>query len=122
MSNQSAGPRQDAPFWETKTLAEMTLEQVETQLTDRAGTLVGFWAPAIYQGIAVAGLHLHFLADDRLSGGHVLEVTVDSGELRLAAYARLDLHLPIDDLFLRTELTHDDDHHIVAVEGGVGAS
>jgi hypothetical protein len=40
----------------------------------------------------------------------------------VAAYARFDLHLPTDDLFLRTELTHAEDHRIVAVEGGVAVS
>jgi acetolactate decarboxylase len=108
-------PRQHHPL---PPLTDVTREQVETVLTDRAGTLVGFWAPGIYQGIAVAGLHLHFLAEDRLAGGHVLDVTVGTGELRIGAFARLDLHLPTDDLFLRTELTHDADHRIVAIEGG----
>lgn len=108
-------PRQHHPL---PPLTEVTREQVESVLTERTGTLVGFWAPRIYQGIAVAGLHLHFLADDRLDGGHVLDVRVGAGELRIAAFARLDLHLPVDELFLRTELTHDADHRIVAVEGG----
>lgn len=108
-------PRQHHPL---PPLTEVTEEQVETVLTERAGTVVGFWAPQIYQGIAVAGLHLHFLSEDRLAGGHVLDVTVGDGELRIGAFARLDLHLPVDDLFLRTELTHDADHHIVAIEGG----
>lgn len=108
--------RRRAPF---ASLADATRDQVETVLEERSGTLVGFWAPAIYQGIAVAGLHLHFLADDRLAGGHVLEVTVEAGELRLAAYARFDLRLPTDEVFLRTPLSHDDDHRIVAMEGGV---
>ncbi|KAB1649990.1 acetolactate decarboxylase [Pseudoclavibacter endophyticus] len=113
-----ATPRQQHPF---PPLDKVTSEQVETVLARRAGTLVGYWAPTIYQGIAVAGLHLHFLADDRLAGGHVLDLTVERGHLRLVAYARFDLHLPVDDLFLRTELTHDRDHRIVAVEGGVDA-
>lgn len=108
-------PRQHHPL---PPLTDVTREQVETVLTEHSGTLVGFWAPQIYQGITVAGLHLHFLADDRRAGGHVLDVTVGAGELRIAAYARLDLHLPVDDVFLRTELTHDADHRIVAIEGG----
>ena len=40
----------------------------------------------------------------------------------MAAFARFDLHLPTDDLFLRTELTHAEDHRIIAVEGGVAVS
>jgi acetolactate decarboxylase len=90
-------------------------------LTDVRGTLVGFWAPAIYQGITVAGLHVHFLADDRSVGGHVLDATVARARMRLTAYARFDLRLPTDEQFLRTELTHGEDHRIVAVEGGVTA-
>lgn len=108
-------PRQHHPF---RPLAEVTSKQIETVLEDARGTVVGFWAPAIYQGITVAGLHLHYLADDRSVGGHVLDVTVGSAQLRLAAYSRFDLHLPTDEQFLRTELTHDEDHRIVAVEGG----
>ncbi|TFV81497.1 acetolactate decarboxylase [Microbacterium sp. dk485] len=99
-------------------LAEATRDQVETVLEECAGTLLGFWAPAIYQGIAVAGLHLHFLSDDRLVGGHVLEASLAKGSLRVAAYRRFDLRLPTDDVFLRTPLSHDQDHRIVAMEGG----
>jgi acetolactate decarboxylase len=108
-------PRQEHPF---RPLADVTSGQIETQLEAVSGTLIGFWAPTIYQGITVAGLHLHFLADDRSVGGHVLDVTIGEAELRLAAYARFDLRLPTDEQFLRTELTHDEDHRIIAVEGG----
>jgi alpha-acetolactate decarboxylase len=66
--------------------------------------------------------HLHFLGEDRSIGGHVLDLAAHSGDLRVAAFARFDLHLPTDDLFLRTELTHAEDHRIVAVEGGVAVS
>ncbi|WP_235480756.1 acetolactate decarboxylase [Agromyces sp. Leaf222] len=110
-----ATPRQHHPL---PRLAEVTSHQVETTVRGIRGTLVGFWTPAIYQGIAVAGLHLHFLADDRSVGGHVLDLAVARGELQVDAYARFELRLPTDDLFLRTELTHADDHRIVAVEGG----
>lgn len=105
--------RELPPF---RPLAEVAAEQIETETTDRAGSLVGFWMPAIYQGITVAGLHLHFLSDDREVGGHVLDVRVRRGRLRVTAYSRLQLQLPEDEEFRRTELTHDEDHRIVAVE------
>ncbi len=111
-------PRQEHPF---RPLAEVTSGQIETELSDARGTLVGFWSPVIYQGITVAGLHIHFLADDRSVGGHVLDVTIGRAELALAAYSRFDLRLPTDDHFLRTELTHGEDHRIVTVEGGAAA-
>lgn len=65
-----------------------------------------------------AGLHLHFLAADRRSGGHVLDVTVADAALRMTSHARFHLQPPTDGRFLRTELTHDDDHRIVLVEAG----
>lgn len=111
-------PRQEHPF---RPLAEVTSGQIETVLDDVRGTLVGFWSPSIYQGITVAGLHVHFLTDDRTVGGHVLDVAIGEGRLRLAAYARFDLRLPADDMFLRTELTHGEDHRIMTVEGGGGS-
>jgi acetolactate decarboxylase len=81
-------PRQHHPF---PRLAEVTSHQVETVARDIRGTVVGFWTPAIYQGIAVAGLHLHFLSEDRSIGGHVLDLAAHSGDLHLAAFARFDL-------------------------------
>ncbi len=111
-------PRQEHPF---RPLADVTSGQIETVLDDARGTLVGFWAPAIYQGITVAGLHIHFIADDRSVGGHVLDVTIGKAEMKLVPYARFNLRLPTDEQFLRTELTHSEDHRIVTVEGGATA-
>ena len=110
--------RQDHPV----PLAEVTREQVETVIPDAYGTLVGFWFPVIYQGISVAGLHLHYLSADRRVGGHVLDVSVAGAAMTMAGYSRFELRLPDDELFLRTELSHDEDHRIVAVEGGAGAT
>lgn len=109
-----ATPKQTPPY---RPLAEVAKEQVEHDLIGMRGTLIGFWSPAIYQGITVAGLHLHFLADDRTTGGHVLDVTLGSGELRVSAYARFDLRLPEGGAFLGSALAGDLDDEIVAVEG-----
>ncbi len=54
-----------------------TPNQVETVARDIGGTVVGFWTPAIYQGIAVAGLHLHFPSKDRSISGHVLDLAAE---------------------------------------------
>lgn len=112
--------RQRPPY---RPLADVAAEQIETTTRACAGTLVGFWMPRIYQGITVAGLHLHFLSDDRTVGGHVLDVRLREGRLRISAFADLHLRLPREGQFLATELTHDEDHRIVAVENrGTSAS
>ena len=107
--------RQEPPF---RPLAEVAAEQIETVSVDVRGSVVGFWMPQIYQGITVAGLHLHFLSEDRRRGGHVLEIDVREAVLHVSAYARFELQLPQDEYFLARELTHDEDRRIVAIEGG----
>ncbi|MDQ1084541.1 MULTISPECIES: acetolactate decarboxylase [Microbacterium] len=108
-------PRPQRPPF--RPLAEVAAEQIETTTLDCPGSLVGFWMPRIYQGITVAGLHLHFLSDDRSIGGHVLDLRIGEARLRVSAFADLHLRLPREGEFLSTELTHDDDRRIVAVEG-----
>ena len=52
----------------------------------------------------------------------MLDLAAESGDLHVAAFS-LGSTCPLtDDLFLRTELTHAEDHRIVAVEGGVAVS
>lgn len=114
--------RVTAPQEASRPLADVAAEQVETVTRDRSGVIVGFWMPSIYQGISVAGLHLHFLSEDRRVGGHVLDVDIDRAVLRVSAFAQFSLRLPVDDVFLGTELTHGDDHRIAVIEGGAPRS
>lgn len=97
-------------------LAEVLHDQIETVLPAVRGTLIGFWGPSIYQGISVEGLHLHFLADDDLSGGHVLDVADAWGELRMTPLAGIDVRLPADEGFLASELTHEQDTRLGSLE------
>jgi acetolactate decarboxylase len=85
-------PRQHHPF---PRLAEVTSHQVETVARDIRGMVVGFWTPAIYQGIAVAGLHLHFLSVDHgvwllpVRAGDVVALQIGGGSVcRLVAVDR----------------------------------
>lgn len=55
-------------------LAEALKTQAVFDLTDVAGTFVGFRFPAYVGTINAPGYHFHFISDDRKSGGHVLEV------------------------------------------------
>jgi acetolactate decarboxylase len=79
-------PRQRPPY---RPLAEVVADQHVFELTDVAGTMLGFRFPAYVEGIEVAGYHLHFISDDRSRGGHVL------GSCSSGLRARLD---PSDDL------------------------
>ena len=45
--------------------------QPEFKLHNVYGTLVGFWTPRYATTLNVPGYHLHFMSDDRESGGHL---------------------------------------------------
>lgn len=89
-------------------LTQATEGQAETQFTDVQGTLVGFRTPDFEQGISVAGYHLHFLDDDRTAGGHVLDFTLERGDVAVSGASQLHLSLPTSGAFLQARLSADD--------------
>lgn len=66
-------PAQHRPY---PTLAEASKNQSVYTYSDTTGTVVGFYTPVFFQGLNVAGYHLHFISDDRKTGGHILDLTV----------------------------------------------
>lgn len=100
-------------------LAEATKGQAENRFTDVTGTVVGFRTPDFEQGIAVAGYHLHFLNHDRTGGGHILDFTLQDGEIAVSAASQLHLSLPTSGPFLTAHLSGPDvDQQIRQAEGG----
>ena len=75
-------------------LAEVTRHQSEWTLAAASGSVVGFRFPDQVAGIEVPGYHLHFLSHDRATGGHVLELSVLHGTLRLDQGAELHAEVP----------------------------
>lgn len=66
-------PAQHKPY---PTLANASTNQSVFTYSDTTGTVVGFYTPVFFKGINVAGYHLHFISDDRMTGGHILDLTV----------------------------------------------
>jgi acetolactate decarboxylase len=66
-------PAQHKPY---PTLAEASMNQSIYTYSDTTGTVVGFYTPVFFKGLNVAGYHLHFISDDRKTGGHILDLTV----------------------------------------------
>ncbi len=60
-------------------LAEVAAKQSEFEWQNISGTVVGFRFPDTARGYEVVGYHLHFLADDRTRGGHVLDCALTRG-------------------------------------------
>jgi acetolactate decarboxylase len=84
-------PRQSPPY---RPLTEVVAEQHVFELTDVAGTMLGFRFPDYAEGIEVSGYHLHFISEDRGRGGHVLG-SRSAGRLRVRSDPSSDLHVEL---------------------------
>jgi len=101
-------------------LRDVVAHQTEWQVGSATGTVVGFRFPDTLAGIEVPGYHLHFLSDDRSAGGHVIDLTMLVGEVRLQACEDLHVELPAG-VGLGTPGAVDRDE-VQRVEGGGSTS
>lgn len=83
--------RQEPPY---VSLREVVGHQSEWQLHDVTGSLVGFRFPEVTDGLEVAGWHLHLISDDRTRGGHVIDVALTGGRVRVESITELHVELP----------------------------
>ena len=84
-------PRQEKPY---PTLEEALKHQTEFELKDVRGTVAGFRFPGYMDGVYVPGDHLHFIADDKKSGGHVMDCTADNADIEITVVSNLSVKLP----------------------------
>jgi len=96
--------RQVKPF---APLAEAATHEAINTFADVRGTLAGFRTPAYAQGIGVAGFHLHFLSEDKQSGGHALDYVLSDTILQLSTMHSFHVELPASPEFLQARLTGD---------------
>lgn len=79
------------------TLVQTADQQAVFEQEGVSGTVVGYYAPAMYQGMTVGGFHVHFLSDQKDFGGHILDFALDHGEITLQPFSNVDLSLPTND-------------------------
>ncbi len=87
-------PKQEKPY---RRLAKISESQPEFQQSNVQGTLVGFFTPELFQGVAAAGFHLHFIDDTHTFGGHVMGFEVAEGKVEISRISSLVQHFPVDD-------------------------
>jgi acetolactate decarboxylase len=80
------------------------------------GTLVGFRCPAYVGGVNVPGYHLHFITEDKMSGGHVLGFQTDSVNIRIESINEFRMILPRSESFYTTDLTKEKRKELDTVE------
>ncbi len=107
-------PKQSPPY---RPLAEVLEdEQVVFELENVTGSMIGFRMPSYVAGINVPGYHFHFITDDRKQGGHVLDLELSSGTIKIDDVSNFEMVLPTSAAFQGVKLGGDRMDEIDAVE------
>jgi acetolactate decarboxylase len=94
-------PKQVKPYPE---LNQAVKEQKVFEFHNLKGTVVGWRCPEYSKGFSVDGYHLHFISEDRLSGGHLLDFQTSRVKIEIDETADFYLTLPTNQEFLSLKL------------------
>lgn len=108
-------PAQTKPY---PKLASVASRQPVFERESIPGSLVGFWCPEYARAFNVPGYHLHFIADNRQSGGHLLDCVLREGTVRIGRLATLTVRLPQNDAFDHFQAGGNQAQSLKAVESG----
>jgi len=88
-------------------LVDVAKEQPTFEFNDIKGTMVGFYTPSFMSSLSVPGVHLHFITEDRASGGHLLECHPRKVKVELQYLYTLELSLPSNLDYLTWDFQRD---------------
>jgi acetolactate decarboxylase len=106
--------KQEKPYKEFTDVA--AVDQKVFNHTDQTGTLVAVYFPEYMNELNMHGWHLHFLSDDKTTGGHVLGFNDFSGSGQIDEIHEFNMILPTDDSFAKMNFTEDMSNKISSVE------
>lgn len=96
-------PRQD----QYRPLVEVTRDQPTFDMVNLSGTLAGFYTPRFMSSLCVPGVHLHFISEDRLRGGHLLQCRAVRARIGIQILRSLRMDLPVTLDYLTADLSRD---------------
>ena len=91
--------------------------QPEFEFRQISGTLVGFWTPEYARTLSIPGYHLHFLSDDHLRGGHLLDCAGAKLSLQIQQEGSYHVAIPETEDFLKADLRRDPAEDLAKAEG-----
>lgn len=96
--------KQSQPY---EKLVEVLKEQKIFEFSNQKGTMVGFRLPSYMSPANAAGYHLHFLTEDKKSGGHLLECQTQDVRVEIDYMHKWETHLPYDSEFYEANITNE---------------
>ena len=106
--------KQQEPY---KPLAEaLKTDQREFSWEDTEGTVVALYCPQYMNDLNAVGWHMHFVSADHSAGGHLLDIDIDSADLKIDCTQGFNMLLPETKMFPDLDLTIDQSEDIKNVE------
>jgi len=97
-------------------IVDVVKDQSVFEFENIEGTFVGFRAPHYLKEVLVPGYHFHFIADDKKSGGHVLECRVKNVKIDINDIHQMNLILPKNKDFFTIPLDKEIQKELEKVE------
>ncbi|MCQ4619294.1 acetolactate decarboxylase [Corynebacterium sp. CCUG 59401] len=97
--------KQEKPY---PPMQDAVADDKEIKFENVCGIIGGFRTPGYAKGIGVPGCHVHFIDEDRTTGGHVLDYTVHEAVIELCPGTDIELHLPLTADFAAGNLSPED--------------
>ena len=112
--------RSEAPYRSHHVTLKTVLDSNQTAFVfeNIKGTMVGVYYPDYMDGINMPGWHMHFVSKDKTKGGHVFDVSMTEGTIRLDRINKIEINLPKDAAFDTYSLKNASDDEIKKVEKG----
>jgi acetolactate decarboxylase len=107
-------PAQEKPY---PTLSEAAANQSVFIYTNTTGSVAGCYLPVFFEGVNVVGYHLHYISDDRQTGGHILDFTVpENTSVGYDTTPEFTMILPTSGDFASVDLSQDLSEELAEVE------
>ena len=106
--------KQEKPYKEFTEVAKV--DQKVFNHTNQTGTVVAIYFPEYMNELNMHGWHLHFLSDNKTTGGHVLGFNNFRGSGQIDEIHEFSMILPTDDTFVKMNFTEDMTNKISSVE------
>jgi acetolactate decarboxylase len=114
MMKVRAIPPQQKPY---PTLSEAAANQSVYTYINATGWVAGCFMPVYFEGLNVVGYHLHFLSDDRQTGGHILDFMVPGNtDVEYDITPEFTMVLPTSGDFTTVDLSQDLSKELAEVE------
>lgn len=112
--------RSEAPYRSQHVSLKEILKITQTEFffENISGSLVCVYFPDYMDGINAPGWHLHFVSDDRKYGGHVFDLIMEKGSMKVNKISQIQIQIPTTPAFDTYALKEASQSEIEEIEQG----